>query len=189
MPVEIRRFNYAESRGVFEAGGEAPGLEIQEMLNPLKIGTVLVQTDPFIPDSVSVQRQAFGSGWQTITNLDGDDLDRQIRDDGWNLMLIAGALRGTSWGSWSDVAIRCAALRLLQKAQTTKLNAFEITGIHKRRFVGIPYVVVTGHSRHLQESRVLQSIAQRIHQAARTGPGSIADGISAAPLTASVVAK
>lgn len=159
------------------------------MLSPLKIGTVLVETDAFIPESVWVQKETFCSGWQAITNLTGDDLDRQIRREGWNFIFMGGALQGASWGSWSDVAIRCAAIRVLKKTQTTKLNAFEITGIHARRFLGVPYVVVTGHSRHLQESTVLQNIAERIHQAARAVPSSTSDGVSVVPVPAPAVAK
>jgi len=164
-------------------------VEVNEMLSPLKIGTILMETDTFIPDSVWVQRETFCPGWQAITNLNGDDLDRQIRRDGWNFMFIGGALQGTSWGSWSDVAIRCAALRVLKRTQTTKLNAFEITGIHSRRFLGVPYVVVTGHSRHLQKSTVLQNIAERIHRAARDVPSPTSDEVGVVPVPAPAVAK
>jgi hypothetical protein len=159
------------------------------MLSPLKIGTVLVQTDTFIPNAVWVQKETFTPGWQAITNLNGDDLDRQIREDGWNFIFMGGALRGTSWGSWSGTAIRCAAIRVLKKTRATKLNAFEITGIHARRFLGVPHVVVTGHSRHVQKSTVLQNIAERIHQAARAVPSSTSDGVSVAPVPAPEVAK
>lgn len=159
------------------------------MSSHLKIGTVLVHTDTFIPDSVFVQRETFCPNWQAVTNLNGDDFDRQIRKNGWNFMFMGGALRGTSWGSWSGTAIRCAAIRVLKKTQTTKLNAFEITGIHARRFLGIPYVIVTGHSRHIQKSTMLQNIAQRIHEAARPTPGSRSDGISVATVPAPAVAK
>jgi hypothetical protein len=159
------------------------------MLSPLKIGTVLVQDDTFIPDSVWVERETFCSGWQAITNLNGNDLDRQIRDDGWNFMFMGGAIRGTSWGSWSGTAVRCAAIRVLKKTQATKLNAFEITGIVARRFLGVPHVVVTGHSRHVQKSTVLQNIAERIHQAAQPVPRSSSDGVSVAPSSLPAAAK
>lgn len=159
------------------------------MSSILKTGTVLVQTDTVIPTSVWVQREAFCPGWQTITNLNGDDLDRQIRSDGWKFIFIGGALRGSSWGSWGGVAIRCAAIRVLRKTEVTKLNAFEITGIRARRFLGIPYVVVVGHSRHVQKSTVLQNIAERIHQAATLAPALSSDGLSAANVPAPAVAK
>ena len=159
------------------------------MLSPLKIGTVLLQADTLIPDSVWVQKETFCPGWQAITNLNGDDLDRQIRRDGWNFIFMGGALQGASWGSWSYVAVRCAAIRVLKKTQRTKLNAFEITGIHARRFLGLKYVIVTGHSRHVQKSTVLQSIAERIHQAARDVPNSTLNGVSVVPAPTPAVAK
>ena len=158
------------------------------MLSDLKIGTVLVQTDTFIPDSVWVQKETFCAGWQAITNLNGGDLDRQFRNDSWNFIFMGGALQGTSWGSWSGTAIRCAAIRVLKKTQATKLNALEITGIHARRFLGVPYVVVIGHSRHVQKSTVLQNIVERIHQAAGTAPSS-SDGPKVAPVPAPTAAK
>lgn len=159
------------------------------MPSPLKIGIVFVHTDMFIPDSVSVQRETFCFDWQMITNLSGDDLDRRIRSDGWNFMFMGGALRSTSWGSWSGTAIRCAAIRVLKKVRATKLNTFEITAIRARRFLGIPYVIVIGHPRHIQKGTVLQNIAERIHQAARTVPSSISKGIAVAPAPAPAVAK
>lgn len=56
----------------------------------LNIGTVLVQASTVIPDSVCVQTEASCSDWQAITNLNGDDLDRQLRNDGWNFIFVAG---------------------------------------------------------------------------------------------------
>ena len=159
------------------------------MLSPLKIGTVLVQADVVLPDSVWVQKETYCTGWQAITNLNGDDLDRQIRRDGWNFIFMGGALQGTSWGSWSGTAIRCAAIRVLKKTQATKLNAFEISGIHARRFLGVPYVVVTGHSRQVQKSTVLQNIAERIHQTARAVLSSTSDEVSVVPMPAPAAAK
>ena len=148
-----------------------------------------MQANTPIPDSVYVQRETFCSNWHAITNLNGDDLDRQLRNDGWNFIFVAGERRGTSWGSWSGTAVRCAAIRVLKKTQATRLNAFEITGIHARRFLGMPYVIVTGHSRHVQKSTVLQDIAQRIHQAAQPLQRAASDGVSVEPLSAPMAAK
>jgi hypothetical protein len=155
----------------------------------LKIGTVLVQSNTLIPGSVYVQRKTFFSDWQAITNLNGDDLDRQLRSDGWNFIFVAGARRGTSWGSGSGDAVCRAAIRVLKKTHATRFNAFEITGIRARRFLGMPYVVVTGHSRQVQKSMGLQDTAQRIRQAAQPLQRAASDGVSVRPLSAPVVAK
>jgi len=142
------------------------------MVSPLKVGTVLVQDDTVIPDSVWILKETFCPGWQAITNVSAEDLDRQIRDKNWNFMFVAGALHGTSWGSWSEGVVRYAAIRVLRKAELAKFNAFEITGIHKSKFLGFHYVTVSGHRRHAQQSVVLQKLAQRIHRAAQSIPGS-----------------
>src|SRR5947209_4903054 len=101
------------------------------MLSPLKVGTVLLQDDTFIPESVWISKETFCPGWQAITNLTAEDLDRQIRVENWNLMFMAGALHGTSWGSWSDIAIRCAAIRVLRKANLAEFNGVGVSGIRK----------------------------------------------------------
>src|SRR5579859_6267571 len=109
------------------------------MSSLLKVGTVLLQENTFIPESVWILKETFCPGWQAVTNLTAEDLDRQIRDENWNFMFMAGALHGTSWGSWSDAVVRCAAIRVLRKAELAKFNGFEITGIHKRKFLGFHY--------------------------------------------------
>jgi len=158
------------------------------MLSPLRVGTVLLQDGAFIPDSVRALRETFCPGWQAITNLTAEDLDRQIRDENWNFMFMAGALHGTSWGSWNDIAVRCAAIRVLRKAKLAKFNGFEITGIHKRKFLRLHYVTVTGHSRHIQQSGVLQKMAERIQQAAQSARG-VDPSLPAVPVPTPAVAR
>jgi hypothetical protein len=158
------------------------------MLTSVKIGTVLLQDGVVAPHSVWMTKETFCSGWQAIANMNGDDLDRQIRAENWNFIFVAGSLRGSSWGSWTNVAVRCAAIRVLRRAKLAKFNGFEITGIQKRTFLGFHYVTVIGHSRHLQQSVVLHKLAQRSHQA--THPASSVDSnLPAVPLPAPEAAK
>jgi len=147
-----------------------------------------LQDGAFIPDSVQALRETFCPGWQAITNLTAKDLDRQIRDENWNFMFMAGALDGTSGGSWNDIAVHCAAIRVLRKAKLAKFNGFEITGIHKHKFLGLRYVTVTGHSRHIQRSGVLQKIAERIQQAAQSARGAD-PSLPAVPVPTPAVAR
>ena len=158
------------------------------MLSPLKVGTVLLRDGTVIPDSVWVLKETLCPGWQAITNLSSEDLDRQIREQNWNFMFIASALYGTSWGSWNDSAVHGAAIRALLKTELANFNGFEITGIHKRKFLKFHYVTVTGHACQVQKSRVLQDLAQRIHQAAQPTLGTDPT-LPAVPVPAPVVAR
>jgi len=158
------------------------------MLSPLRVGTVLLQDGAFVPDSVQALRETFYPAWQAITNLTAEDLDRQIRDENWHFMFMAGELHGTSWGSWNDIAVRCAAIRVLRTAKLANFNGFEITGIYKRKFLGLHYLTVTGHSRHIQKSGVLQKIAERIQQAVQSARGAD-PSLPAVPLPTPAVAR
>jgi len=56
--------------------------------------------------------------------------------------------------------------RVLAKAESSKFNCLEIPEVAAKRFLGIPYVFVSAHSRHIQESGFLQSLEQRSRAAA-----------------------
>src|SRR5712664_2212060 len=51
--------------------------------------------------------------------------------------------------------------RVLAKAEPSKLNCLEITEVSAKQFLGIPYVHVSAHSRHIQKSPFLQKLAER----------------------------
>jgi hypothetical protein len=147
-------------------------------MSNLQMGTVLLQTGVAIPDSVWIEKETYSPGWEEVTNLSGDDLDRQLRRENWSFFFIGGAIQGTAWGSWSGIATRSAAIRAMNKSGLTRFNGFEITGIYPRRFLGIRYVAVVGHARHLQFGPALQNLAERTRQASQS------PAISAAPLPA-----
>jgi hypothetical protein len=155
----------------------------------LKIGSVLLQGGAFVPKSIWVEKETYCPDWHLITNLDGDELDRQIRDAHWNFMFVEGALHGSSWGSWSGTAVRCALIRVLRKTKVARLNGLEITGIHKRRFLGFPYVTVAGHSRHVQKALVLPKIAERARLAAEAALTPVSEMSGTSPLPAPAVAR
>jgi hypothetical protein len=155
------------------------------MSNSLKIGTILLQIGACIPESVWIEKETYSPRWEEIINLNGDDLDRQIRREHWNFFFLGSAIQGVSLGSGSAISVRRAVIRALGKSELTKCNAFEITDIQTRRFLGIRYVTVIGHSRHLQQGAVLQNVGERTRQA-RQSPAISA---TATPLPAPALAR
>jgi hypothetical protein len=43
------------------------------------------------------------------------------------------------------------------KVRSQNFNSLEVTGIAGKRFLGVPYAVVSAHSRHVQQSCYLDS--------------------------------
>ena len=60
--------------------------------------------------------------------------------------------------------IQRALKRMLAKVKPQHFNSLEVTGIVARRFLGVPYVIVSAHSRHMQQSCNLDSLKLRISQ-------------------------
>jgi hypothetical protein len=41
---------------------------------------------------------------------------------------------------------------ILEKVKQQHFNGLEVTGIVAKRFLGVPYTIVSAHSRHIQQS-------------------------------------
>jgi hypothetical protein len=72
-------------------------------------------------------------------------------------VMFFGALRAEK--------IQNALKRILRKVKRQHFNGLEVTGIVAKRFLGVPYTIVSAHSRHVQQSCYLDS-----GEARRTSP-------------------
>jgi hypothetical protein len=138
-----------------------PGQKELMMYPAPKPGLVLMQTGTLMPTSMPLTDGAYSPGWKFIENLDGNALDRDLRKSKWNFFFIAGGLHATAWGRGNENTARKATIKVLAKSKLKKFNCFEITHVHMRHFLGIPYVDVEGHSRHVQQKSGLTPLASR----------------------------
>jgi len=53
---------------------------------------------------------------------------------------------------------------MLRKIEPMNFNCLEVTGIVAKRFLGVPYAVVSAHSRHIQKSCYLDGPEERRFQ-------------------------
>ena len=64
-------------------------------------------------------------------------------------------------GSLGAEKILKALKRILEKVKQQQFNGLEVTEIVARHFLGVPYVTVSAHSRHVQQSCYLNSATAR----------------------------
>jgi hypothetical protein len=57
--------------------------------------------------------------------------------------------------------IQHALNRILGKVSQQHFNGLEVTGIVAKRFLGLPYAVISAHSRHLQQGCYLDGAEVR----------------------------
>ncbi len=119
---------------------------------------ILIRQDTPLPVNLSIESEAFLPGWRVVKNLDRSMLARKIEDVNWNFFYLAGEIRATVLGRDRLGTLRRAVKYVLAKQEGQKFNSLEITKIVSKRFLGVPFVSVTAHSRHIQQGIGLVSV-------------------------------
>jgi hypothetical protein len=114
--------------------------------------TVFIREGTPLPKPLSMESKAFLPGWRIVKNLDRQALTREIEAANWNFFYLAGEIRATVFGRERPGALRRAVKRVLAKQEGALFNSLEITRIVSKWFLGIPFLTVAAHSRHIQQS-------------------------------------
>jgi len=101
------------------------------------------------------------AGWSLLKVLDAFALDRKIHAAGWNFFFMATEVKVMFFGSLGAAKIQNALKRILKKVKGQHFNGLEVTEIVSRRFLGVPYVTISAHSRHMQQSCYLDTAEVR----------------------------
>jgi hypothetical protein len=108
-----------------------------------------------LPENLSIESEAFLPGWRVVRNLDRSTLARNIESRKWFFFYLAGEMRATVLGRDRPGTLRRAVNSVLARQEGQKFNSLEITKIVSKRFLGIPFMRVTAHSRHIQQGIAL----------------------------------
>ena len=135
------------------------------MPNQIQAGTMILHQSVMF-DALDVESQPYIRNWRSLGILESSGLDRKVRAKGWNLFFMAGELRAVvpAWGG--NNTLRRGVKRLLAQTRLQHLNCLEVTHIVRKYFLGIPYLSIVAHPRHLQEGSQIQSSQQRAQQVA-----------------------
>jgi hypothetical protein len=120
------------------------------MADTIKPGTILITEGALLPESLLLESEPYAYGWRLVKKLDSDGLDQIISQAGWNFFYIAGVIETNAFGSDEKKTTR-KAINLKSK----NFNCLEITRVAAKRSLGLPYVSVSAHSRHIQEGQAL----------------------------------
>jgi hypothetical protein len=112
---------------------------------------------PGTTQPLGLESEPCSGSWSVLKVLDSYALDRKIHAAGWNFFFIAAEIKVIFFGVVGAARIESALQRLLRKVRPQNFNSLEITGIAAKHFLGVPYVSVSAHSRHMQQSCQLDS--------------------------------
>ncbi len=126
------------------------------MISP---GSILVEKSAHLPEPLRLESDATASGWAPLANnLDGHQLEKELATEGWTFFYMAGGIKATAFGFDREKMVHAALKRLIAKVRLQKCNCLEIDEVATRSFLGMPYVRVSGHSRHIKKGLVFNDI-------------------------------
>ena len=131
------------------------------MATTVQVGAILMKEWPAMNQLLGLESEPCSGEWSLLKVLDGFALDRKIHAAGWNFFFMAAEVKVMFFGSVGAVKIQNALKRILVKVKQEHFNGLEVTQIVARRFLGVPYVTVSAHSRHMQQSCYLDSALTR----------------------------
>ena len=136
--------------------------------------TIFIMEDTPLPANLPIESEAFLPGWRVVKNLDRSTLARNIEGANWNFFYLAGEIRATVLGRDRSGTLRRAVKCVLAKQEGQKFNSLEITKVVSKRFLGIPFMSVTAHSRHIQQGIGLVSAKDFILRMPAAPKGEVA---------------
>ena len=118
----------------------------------INTGTILIKEGTLLPECLQLESEPYSKGWKLVKNLDARGLDRKIREAGWTFFFMANEVNATAIGSDPEKTTRRAVKKAIAHMKSDRLNCLQIAQVAVKRFLGLPYVAVSAHLRHVQES-------------------------------------
>ena len=137
------------------------GTNGEKMPSSIQIGSILIKERPPLNGRLGLESDVYSQNWSVVRALNGFALDRKIRAAGWNSFFMAGEVQATAFGSIRPSSLLAALQRIFSKVRHEDFNCLEVTGIVARSFLGVPYVMVSAHSRHIQKGFRLDHASER----------------------------
>ena len=115
-------------------------------------GTILIAGDAPRPPCVQVEDHAFPDAWVSVAhNLPPHELEKDLAAAGWTFFYLASAVKATAFGFDKTKMIHAALQRVITNVSLQRCNCLEIDAVSTHSFLGLPYVSLTAHPRHIQK--------------------------------------
>lgn len=125
------------------------------MSNEIKNGTILIAQGMQVPASIQTEDKAYVQGWQIASRMDQNGLLHLNRLAGWKLFSFDTKIEMRVFGFDDNKAIREAIRRIVATIRAKSFNCLEIKQVEMRRCLGLPYVLVSAYSWHIQASSAI----------------------------------
>jgi hypothetical protein len=126
------------------------------MTSNVQVGTILIEDRPLVTQILDLGRESYLAKWVVLKVL-----DQKFRNVGWNCSFMAEEAEASVFGSLAAKNIQKALKRIFLKMRKQNFNCLEVTKMVENRFLGVPYITVCTHPRHIQHDCVLDFAQER----------------------------
>ena len=121
----------------------------------LSVGALLIAQGTPLPLAWRLENESVASGWSRVANtFDRHQLEKELVTAGWTFFFMAGVITTTAFGLSKPRMLDAALARLIAAVRLQRCNCLEIDDVGMRSFLGIPYVSISAHPRHIQKGMV-----------------------------------
>jgi len=155
-------------------------------------GTILIRENTLLPAGLAIESEVFLPGWRVVKNLDGYGLGQKIYETKWYFFYLAGEIRAIALGREGLGTVRRAVMQILAKREGQEFNSLEITKVASKRFLGIPFMSITAHFRHIQQGICLvpaKNFVLRMLESGSNGGGEERHGAVAGEQYAALISS
>ena len=158
--VSGKRIGRVPAPGSMEVAAKPPPQLKPRLIAPPKYftaGSVLFKRGTVLPPTLVVKLTPVG-GWDLVRGDDGFAVERKLRDAGWQFFFMVPAVEASAIGLDPRKTFANALRKIARAVDERGLNAVEVTAIERRRRLGLHYVRITAHPRHVRNRPFLRDL-------------------------------
>jgi hypothetical protein len=118
-------------------------------------GDLFMERDAARPKIFQIQDDAHRTGWYRVQHhLTAHELDVELSNLGWTFFFMANVIRKSALAFDPEKGASSALKRVMASVRADGCNSLQMQAVETHSFLGIPYIRVSAHPRHLQRSGV-----------------------------------
>ena len=126
----------------------------RQVTGDIAAGRILVRLGTPLPNSFR-QPDVRSHGWSLMAAT-GPAFQAQVLEAGMTFFFMAGVISASAFGFDREKTLASAMNRLALRVHGAQCNSLEIAAVSHHSFLGVPFVRVSGHARHLQVGSFFQ---------------------------------